>query len=114
MTACLALSGAACGSAQTPADQDIWYDEALRPGRLEPASEGEGELLSRLSDLPAGQPVTLHGEVFVPDAAYDAASGRSCRRVAVQGEPPRDKLACEEGAGEWVFVPDVFAEGPGR
>ncbi len=105
--------GAACGGAAEPTERDIWYTASLRPGSVPPTTEGERELLARIEQVPAGEPVALGGQVFVVDEPYAAASGRMCRSVEIRGsagsETVEVKLACEEDAG-WVFVPDVFAD----
>jgi hypothetical protein len=87
----------------------IYHDPALRPGVVAPASEEERQLLSRLDDLPNGEPVTLGRARFVAEAPYDAASGRRCRRVVRHGNEEA-KLACREDGRGWVFVPNPFVE----
>ena len=98
-----------CGGSQQPSEQEIWYTTSLRPGAVEPETQGERELLARMESVPVSRPVSFAGQTFIVDAPYAAASGRPCRSVRVEGG--RDvqlKLACEEDTG-WVFVPDVFA-----
>lgn len=105
----LVPSLAGCGGSQEPSERDIWYTTSLRPGTVDPETQGERELLARMGRVPVSQPVTFAGQTFVVDAPYAAASGRLCRSVRVEGG--RDvalKLACEEDSG-WVFVPDVYA-----
>lgn len=107
----LVSSLAGCGGSQEPSERDIWYTTSLRPGTVEPDTQGERELLARMESIPVSEPVTFAGQTFLVDAPYAAASGRSCRSVRVEGGRDVElKLACEEDAG-WVFVPDVFAEG---
>lgn len=111
--ACLAVlaSLAGCGGSQEPSERDIWYTTSLRPGTVDPETQGERELLARMERVPVSQPVTFAGQTFVVDAPYAAASGRLCRSVRVEGgREVALKLACEEGSG-WVFVPDVFEGG---
>ena len=101
----------ACGGSQAPTEQEIWYTTSLRPGTVEPETQGERELLARMDEVPSNEPVRFAGQVFVVEPAYTAASGRSCRSVRVDADAVELKLACEQGAG-WVFVPDVFAAEP--
>lgn len=98
----------ACGSS-APTEETIYHDPALRPSAIEPASDEERELLSRLPALPDGQPVRLGSRTFLLEPAYAAASGRRCRPIA--SEDTR-RLACEAQGG-WVFVPDVRQEPEG-
>lgn len=108
----LAVVGAACGGAP-PTEDEIWHEPTLRPGEVPPTTHGEREFLVRMEDVPVGEPVAFGSQVFVADAPYFAASGRTCRPVTVRGREPDGnvdfRLACEEGDG-WVFVPDPFAE----
>jgi hypothetical protein len=69
-------------------------------------------LLQRIGSLPAGQPVTVADQVWVPGRLYSAASGRTCREVEVRtgdgGSKPR--LACQSGAddgSDWIWYPVV-------
>lgn len=107
------LWGAGCGGAPEPREQDIWHRSQLRPGRVPAETKGEQELLARLGDVPTGEPVTVAGQVFVVDAPYAAASGRTCRSITVRGPEgegqPEVKLACD-GPGGWELVPDPFAQ----
>ena len=103
-----AFSCLSCGGPQAPTENDIWHQPALRPGREPARSPGEEAVLARLSELPAGEPIRLEGEVFVAEAPYAAASGRTCRRIANGGSR---RLACQLG-NEWTFVPDVFGAAP--
>ncbi|WP_169791639.1 hypothetical protein [Sandaracinus amylolyticus] len=99
----VALALAACGGAPVR-DEDVYHEASLRPGVL-PADDADRELLARLPESAADQPLEVGGRVFVPRAAYATASGRRCAPVVEQGA--RTRLACESAAG-WVFVPDVF------
>lgn len=109
----LSLGGTGCGGAETPAERDIWYTSSLRPGHVAPETQGERELLARMGQVPANEPVTFGGQTFVVDEPYFAASGRQCRSVTVRPTPEAErvevKLACEDDTA-WVFVPDVFQE----
>jgi len=108
------LWGTGCGSGP-PAEHDIWHTPALRPGQVPPTSAAERELLAQMPGLPSDEPVTVGGQVFVAGPPYAAASGRNCRTVtmstqAAPSEASGARLACEQGA-DWVFVPDVLADG---
>lgn len=99
-----------CGGSQEPTERDIWYTQSLRPGTVEPESQAERELLARMEQVPANEPVRFAGHVFVVEPPYAAASGRLCRSIRVEGNAAVQlKLACEDG-DRWVLVPDVFAE----
>ena len=102
LVAPVALAAAACGSAS--AEGDVWFDDQLRPGSVDVTNDTERETLARLSDLPAGDSVTIAGEQVTAGEPYHAASGRRCREVSLGGAA---RLACEQEQG-WVFVPDVF------
>ncbi|MDH5491840.1 MAG: hypothetical protein OEY14_07795 [Myxococcales bacterium] len=106
-----ALLGAGCGAGAQGRPDEVWHTEALRPGAIEPSTPGERALLSRLSDLPTGEPITLEGETFVPGAPYRAASGRSCRPIErASGEArAQRRLGCDGSAG-WTFVPEISSE----
>lgn len=102
----------ACGGS-TPTEAAIYHDPALRPGAIDAASDVERELLSRLSELPAGESVRVGSGTFVLEPAYAAASGRRCRAIASVELPEARRLACEAPDG-WVFVPDVRQEPGGQ
>jgi hypothetical protein len=112
----LASASIGCAS-KPPTDDQIWHESTLRPGLLSPETQGERELLVRLSDVPVGQPVTFGSQVFIADAPYAAASGRTCRSVMLRPTEPdgtvQVKLACEVAEG-WAFVPDPFADASAR
>lgn len=93
-----------CGGAPPPGPEDIYHDPGLRRGALE-ADEADRELLERLGTLPAGEPVSIAGRVYVPAPSYFAASGRACRpvRASIGGT----RLACSTEGERWEFVPDV-------
>ncbi len=101
---------AGCG-ASAPTEETIYYDPALRPGVVEAATESEQQLLIRLSEVSAGAPMEVGGQVFVADPLYVSASGRRCRTVHARGGEDGARLACETEDG-WVFVPQVFEEVP--
>lgn len=107
---CALVAGWGCGGSQPPSDEQIWYEASLRPSHLEPTSEQERTLLSRLDSLPSGEPVTVDGGTYVVEAPYYAASGRRCRTLRAAGgtESLGSRLACE-GEGGWYFVPNPFA-----
>ncbi len=102
-----------CGAGAAPTESEIWHAATLRPSVELASTRGEELLLARLGSLPADEPVRLEGEVFTASAAYVAASGRTCRHVRIDAEAPRQRLACDDGDGRWVFVPNPFvAESP--
>jgi hypothetical protein len=73
------------------------------------AALSPGVVAERLPRLANGATLRVGDETVVGDAAYAAASGRTCRRLQLtQGSgPTSDRLACSDG-GAWFFVPDVF------
>ena len=91
------------------------------PSAVAPGDELERELLRRLPELPAEQPVTIHDTTVIARAPYFAASGRTCRALTIaasgaasgaaagQGAEgaSRARLACRED-GAWFFVPQIF------
>jgi hypothetical protein len=112
----MATASIGCAS-KPPSDDQIWHESTLRPGLVSPETQGERELLVRLSDVPVGQPVTFGSQVFIADAPYAAASGRTCRSVMLRPTEAdgtvQVKLACEVAEG-WAFVPDPFADASAR
>jgi len=73
----------------------------------------EQQLLNALAGATAGVPiVTETGIRAVPEAAYSAASGRSCRWVSVTfpGVAPERRLACGGQEG-WHWAPSVMVQG---
>lgn len=103
--ASLTLSG--CASMSSPDGADD-----LSPAPVvEPADPAAG-LLRDLASLPAGQPVTLGDEVWLPGRLYSAASGRQCRTVEVRvpGTASEVRLACRPGSADgagWDWYPVV-------
>ncbi len=76
-----------------------------------PQTANERLLLQQISALPNGRPSRIGHANVVADAAYNAASGHTCRalRLTPSGaRTPDHRLACTDGRG-WFFVPDVFA-----
>ncbi|HYQ27537.1 MAG TPA: DVU3141 family protein, partial [Polyangiaceae bacterium] len=77
---------------------------------LPPASQSERELLQRIPQLPVGPAQRIGDDVVVADAAYTAASGRTCRALQLTASKTgktSHRVACN-GGGTWFFVPDVF------
>lgn len=99
----------ACSSALAPSARDV--ADANDTGRaLTAANESERQLLRVLPNLPAGTVKQVGDASVVADAAYTAASGRTCRslHLTMKGSgQQRDRLACSSG-DSWFFVPDVF------
>jgi hypothetical protein len=91
------------------------------PSAVAPGDELERELLRRLPELPAEQPVSIDDATVIARAPYFAASGRTCRALTIHapggapsgapgGAPDgasRSRLACRED-GDWFFVPQIF------
>lgn len=83
------------------------------PSAVAPGDDLERELLRRLPELPAEQPVAINNATVVARAPYFAASGRTCRALIIQGSgqnsgsEPRSRLACRED-GDWFFVPPIY------
>jgi hypothetical protein len=94
------------------------------PSAVAPGDELERELLRRLPELPAEQPVSIDDATVIARAPYFAASGRTCRALTIhapgqgsgaasgQAAPDasgasRSRLACRED-GDWFFVPQIF------
>jgi hypothetical protein len=102
----------ACASSPPPSPRDV--ADANDTGRtLAPANQNERDLLRRVSRLPAGTAERLGDDVVVADAAYAAASGRTCRVLrltAGRTGKTSSRVACNAG-GDWFFVPDVFGGG---
>jgi hypothetical protein len=91
------------------------------PSAVAPGDELERELLRRLPELPAEQPVAIDDATVTARAPYSAASGRTCRALTIlgagaapveasgdaSGGASRSRLACRED-GDWFFVPQIF------
>jgi hypothetical protein len=63
--------------------------------------------------LPTGTPRRVGAATIVAEAAYTAASGRTCRSLSISNDPAgktSHRLACA-GGGDWFFAPDVFGGG---
>jgi hypothetical protein len=103
----------ACGPTPPPAHPDVEHEALVRPGHRAPTSELERAILAHLSDLSTGNTAEIDGRAVVIGPPYAAASGRSCRRVAIQGtsagEHARSELACLFD-GTWSFVPSVLGD----
>lgn len=80
-------------------------------GTAEATSPAEAKVLAMLEQLPAAQARSIDGLNVVADAAYAAASGKTCRRLTLTPlKPPKTsktRVACRDGTG-WAFVPSVF------
>jgi len=106
----LLLLPLACSSAPQPSARDV--ADANDTGRsLAAKSDDERALLGKLAALPSGQPHRFGATTVVAEAAYTAASGRTCRALHLtraSTQVSHDVLACKNG-NAWSFVPDVFA-----
>lgn len=121
------LAMACAGPRQRPEHAAVSPPSAVAPG-----DELERELLRRLPELPAEQPVSIGNAGVIAGAPYFAASGRTCRALTIRasqssgqtsgsapGQPPsqasgqpsgdasRSRVACRED-GDWFFVPQIF------
>jgi hypothetical protein len=98
-------------SARVVREEDVFHEPALRASSVPAESEGERELLSRLSSLAASdEPMRFGDRVYRVIGFYMSASGRHCAslRESSSSDPrERTRVACEEH-GAWAFVPDVF------
>jgi hypothetical protein len=102
----MVLSG--CAVFSTPGvDDDPPAPIVERPTPADPTEA----LLQRLGSLPAGQPVSVDDQVWIPGRVYSAASGRQCRLVDVEtrGVGSEARLACRprDGGGSWDWYPVV-------
>jgi hypothetical protein len=99
----------ACASSPPLSPRDV--ADANDTGRtLAPTNQSERELLQRIPQLPAGPAQRIGDDVVVVEAAYAAASGRTCRAVRLTASKTgktSHRVACN-GGGSWFFVPDVF------
>jgi hypothetical protein len=80
---------------------------------LAPRNDVERAVLKAVSSLPTGAPSRVAGATVVAEAAYTAASGRTCRSLSINNPPGSQsvyRLACANG-GSWFFAPDVFGGG---
>jgi len=74
-----------------------------------PTGELEREILTMLDTMDADTPISIQGKSVVASAAYHAASGRTCRRISIDGN--RNELACHMIEG-WQYVPSIFVSEP--
>ncbi len=101
---------AGAGSQLHAPDERGLSDSRDHGGRATPESSTDEQVLSRVAELPADQPVAVGGKKYIAGPTYTAASGRTCRYVSEAGKresPAHRQLACTEG-GDWFFAPDVF------
>lgn len=105
-----ALALAIIGCAKPPLEPRAAADANDVGGTFEPKTELERAVLQALPGLPDNAPKKIAGATVVAEAAYAAASDRTCRALTfsdkADGQATR-RLACLSG-GHWVFVPDVF------
>lgn len=99
----------ACSSAPQPSARDV--ADASDTGRaVTAATQTERELLQLAADLPVGKARKVGTAMVISEAAYVAASGRTCRALHVTAAGSGTavhRLACNDGKS-WFFVPDVF------
>lgn len=103
----LLLAPLSCSSQPQTEPRDV--ADANDTGRALPAhTRLEQALLRALPSLPSGRPRQIEGATVMAEAAYTAASGRTCRTLSIQANgKARSRLACH-AEGAWYFVPDVF------
>ncbi len=103
------LAGAAlwaCGStAHTPGDGS--YAASVAPGTRAPADALEQTILEKLPKLTAGMSETIDGHSVTVGESYDAASGRTCKKISISGPRQAQSLACLMPKG-WAYVPQVL------
>lgn len=108
MLAAALAAGCGAGARTRPESAAVSPPSAVAPG-----DDLERELLRRLPELPAEQPVAINDATVIARAPYFAASGRTCRALIIQGSgqgsgsEARSRLACRED-GDWFFVPPIF------
>jgi hypothetical protein len=106
-----ALAAIACAGAEHQrADSPTPFEE---PNQLK-ATSGEQQVLQQLDALPAGQASVVGEYSVMPEAPYQAASGRTCRKLTLNSRSTKSsslRLACSDGT-RWQFVPDVFSGAP--
>lgn len=97
----------ACNTLPTAPTEGAWLSihapdamDALSPALNSFLNEAPAGSSIALSDSPWGNDVLIHAE-----AAYFAASGRTCRGLVVQGEHgQRPALVCRKSEAEWEEV----------
>jgi hypothetical protein len=105
-----ALLLSACGAKRAAEPRDL-ADANDTGAALAARSNLERAVLGSVSSIPIGQPTRIAGATVTAEAAYSAASGRTCRAVSMTAdsqEATSHRLACSSGKA-WFFVPDVFA-----
>lgn len=100
--ACL-LASVGCGATRPGVDME---GPRAYGTVIPPADEGEKRVLEVLDDLPADAPTNVAGKSVTAGPSYEAASGKTCRSVAIEGEVT-SRLACRDMEG-WAFVPPVL------
>ncbi len=111
LTCFLCMLPSACSTVRQPSARDV-ADANDVGARLGPSGAAERTILTRVATLPSGRAAQLDAETqVIAEAAYQAASGRTCRAIRVTTKARQvvtDRLACSDGDA-WFFVPDVFA-----
>ncbi|HSC87639.1 MAG TPA: hypothetical protein VLC09_10230 [Polyangiaceae bacterium] len=108
LAALLALGAVACGSPQDARHPDDAVATEV-PGRLEPTSAAERQVLTSLDQWKPDTAQKVGADTVVAERPYLAASGQQCRNVRFS---QASRLACRDDQG-WYFVPDVFGNDPG-
>lgn len=108
--ACLLVALGCAGAEHQRADSPTPFEAAS----TRKASSSEQKVLRALDAMPAGKATQVGDYSVVPEAPYQAASGRTCRKVMLSSQRSKIsdlRLACSDGTG-WQFVPDVFSTAP--
>lgn len=107
LVAGVVLTMMACGSPQHTASEGQ-YKALSEPTTEQPVDAVERAILTRIEDLEPGRAVAIEGSSVTAEAAYYAASGRTCRNVLIRrDDTERVRLACRLD-NAWAFVPDVL------
>ena len=101
------LFAAACGG-PVYYPEDRGYSKSVEPGTRAPASALEETLLPQLADLGPTSSVSVDGHTVSASEPYDAASGKRCKHILIDGA--QSALACEMDQG-WRYVPTIRAQG---
>jgi hypothetical protein len=113
--AALLLFVAACSAGPVVNQRDI-ADANDVGGTLAAQTPLERDLLQQVASLKTATAQRIGDSMVIADSPYQAASGRRCRSIHVTAAGAGaavQRLACTNG-NAWVFVPDVFGDGPGN
>jgi hypothetical protein len=114
-----------CSSQSAPTNiHAVHAHDVTTPGVVEAEGSDEAEVLKLVKDLKTGKSTQVGRLVVTAEAPYRAASGRTCRTIALKkaastegrlactehliGEEPQDSPDREDA--RWVFVPTVVSQ----